>query len=93
MRYWDEFETHEILALRSFAPEGVFTSKVKDAFLAGTATCPDLVPLGEVIFGSDLRLVTKLPESLAYLQPELTQLVQLAYRHKIRPRDARVASA
>ncbi|HSI21349.1 MAG TPA: hypothetical protein VLA04_06725 [Verrucomicrobiae bacterium] len=87
---WNRLEPHHVLALRACTPLNVFTPTAKGGYLTQVADNAALASLASVMFGSDYDFLTNLPDEYRYLQPELTQLTILAYRHKVRSGDARV---
>ncbi|MDP3899927.1 MAG: hypothetical protein Q8Q23_02490 [bacterium] len=91
---WNKLSPAHILALRACAPNGVFTDTAKVGFLNKIAESDSelyLSGLVDALFGtSDLKFLDKLPPEYSRLKPQLIQLMQLAYRYKIRPADVRV---
>lgn len=86
---WLQLEPYHILALRACTPSNVFTEAAKAGYLTRISGDHDRVELANCMFtlGDDYAFVKHLPDSLKELQPQIVQLVQLAYRKGIRNAD------
>lgn len=84
---WNQLESTDVLIIRAFAPDGVFTSTAKAGYLNSIGGIPYLAELVDDIFCDDYQFVTKLP---AGSKNQLIQLVQMVYRQGIRVSDKRV---
>lgn len=89
---WHQLEPIDILILRACSPQGVFSTTAKGGYLTQVGKNADLLAIADAIFANDYEFVTNLPSEWVEVQPQITQLMQLAYRKKIRPADNRVKS-
>lgn len=81
--YWD-CEDHQLLMLRAYAPEDVFTDEAKETFLASVEGREDLEEIADALFSDDEDLVFYLPDRLSMLGDLLNQSIEEARRRGIR---------
>mgnify|MGYP000151943710 CR=1 FL=1 len=87
---WMRFAPEHLLVMRACAPADVFTVTAKAGYLARVGGNPTLTEITEALFAGDYDFLQKLPETLEPAIPELATLMQIAYKRRIRPADARV---
>lgn len=88
---WNEMLPVHVLTLRAVTPSGVFDSTSEAGYLTRVGGNPALTRLSEILFKDDYYFVSNLPEDLKKdLGPQLIQLIQMAYKKKIRLADSRV---
>lgn len=77
-------EPYQILTLRAFAPDDVFTEEAKELFLEQVGDDESLADLADALFGDDQDLLSCLPEEHAMLSDYLELSMKKAYEHDIR---------
>lgn len=79
-----ECEPYQILLLRAYAPEDVFTDEAGEGFLNQVSGRQDMIDLEDALFGDDDDLINCLPSRLAFLEDMLNEAKEKAYRAGIR---------
>lgn len=87
---WTRLDPIDILAIRATAPKGVFTPTAKGGYLTQVRGNPEFTALADALFSDDEGFITHLPAQWQQLQPQLLQLMQLAYKSGIRAADLNV---
>jgi len=87
---WNLMEAVHVLTLRACAPENVFILAAQSGYLTRVGGNHELSRLSDFIFEDDFYFIENLPDDLKSVQPQLIQLIQLAYKNKIRQADLRV---
>lgn len=83
---WD-CEDYQLLMLRAYAPEGVFTEEAMEGFLSQVEGNEDLTEIADALFGDDEDLISLLPDRLSMLEDQLVNSMKDAYRRGIRDAD------
>jgi hypothetical protein len=89
---WGGLDPEHLLALRAFAPAGVFTAQAAEKYICSVGDDKELAELAPAVFGSDVDLIQKLPAAFVSMKPQLLMLIRIAYEHRIRLADPRLPS-
>lgn len=79
---------YQLLMLRAYAPEDVFTEEAQEGFLEQVDDNDSLINIADALFGYDSDVVAQLPSNLEMLEDQLIESMKNAYAHGIRPVDS-----
>lgn len=85
---WDKIDPEDLIPLRIFAPNGVFTDTAKSGLFSQVGSSSDWAEIAKTVFvRRDSEFLSKLkPE----MQAEAQTLLGFAYKKGIRPKDPSV---
>ncbi len=85
---WENLNPEEIVALRIYAPEKVFTEVAKTGFFNRVGSDPRWAGVAKSVFTpNDFVFLSNLPEED---RPKVKILLEFAYNNQIRKRDPNV---
>jgi len=85
---WENLNPEEVIALRIYAPEKVFTEAAKTGFFTRVGSDPNWASVAKSVFtSSDFVFLSNLPEEN---QPKVKLLLEFVYNNHLRKRDPNV---